>query len=89
MTKPGTLIGSSDGTTVSLSWGASSENPTSYTVEAGSSPGLSNLVNSDLGSATPSLVAPNVGRGLYYIRIRGKNNCGIGPASNEVLVVVP
>ncbi|MDO8632899.1 MAG: fibronectin type III domain-containing protein [Phycisphaerales bacterium] len=87
-TQPGTLIGSSLGTTVSLAWDASSGNPTSYIVEAGSGPGLSNLANSDLGSATPALVASNVSRGLCYIRIRGKNGCGVGPASNEVTVIV-
>ena len=74
---------------VSLVWAPASGGPTSYVIEAGSSRGQSNLVNSDLGSATPSLVAPNVGRGTYYVRVRGKNACGVGPASNEIIVVVP
>jgi hypothetical protein len=85
---PTTLMGSSSGTTVTLAWSPASGTPTTYIVEAGSAPGLSNLANSDLGSAVPSLVAPNVGRGLYYIRVRGKNACGVGPVSNEVTVIV-
>ncbi len=88
-TAPGTLAGSSSGGTIFLLWGAAAGNPTSYVVEAGSGPSLSNLAISDLGSLTPSLAAPNVSRGLYYIRIRGKNGCGVGPASNEVTVIVP
>jgi hypothetical protein len=85
---PTALIGSTSGRTVTLGWQPSSGNATSYVVEAGSAPGLSNLANSDLGSAAPSLIAPNVGPGVYYVRVRGKNACGVGPASNEIVVIV-
>jgi hypothetical protein len=87
-TAPTSLVGSAGGTTVSLAWTAPGGNPTSYIVEAGSGPGLSNLATSDTGSAVPSLAAPGVGRGVYYVRVRGKNACGIGPVSNEVVVIV-
>jgi hypothetical protein len=87
-TAPTMLVGSAGGNTVTLSWSAAAGNPTSYAVEGGSGPGLSNLANSDTGSATTSLTAPGVGRGIYYVRVRGKNTCGVGPASNEIVVIV-
>ena len=74
---------------VTLNWNPSGGNPTSYIVEAGSAMGLTNVANSDTGSTAPLLTAPGVGRGIYYIRVRGKNSCGIGPASNEIVVIVP
>jgi hypothetical protein len=74
--------------TVILAWSPSAGNPTSYVVEAGSSPGASNLANSDLGGPAPSLTATGVGPGVYYVRVRGKNACGLGGPSNEVVVVV-
>ena len=77
------------GGTVLLTWTAAPGTPTSYVVEAGSSPGGSNLATTDLGSTATSLTAPGVGRGTYYLRIRGRNACGLGTASNEVTFVVP
>jgi hypothetical protein len=85
---PSGFATSVSGSTVTLRWNAASGNPTTYVVEAGSAPGLSNLANSDLGSPATSYVASGVGRGTYYLRMRGRNTCGTGPASNEVLLVV-
>jgi predicted Zn-dependent protease len=79
---------SNSGGTVVLSWTASSGTPTTYIVEAGSSPGLANLANSDLGGPSTSLTALNVGRGTYYVRVRAKNACGVGAVSNEIVLVV-
>jgi hypothetical protein len=87
-TAPAALVGSATGSTVTLSWGAAGGAPTSYVVEAGSAPGLANLANSDTGSTGASLTAPGVGRGVYYVRVRAKNACGVGSASNEVVVTV-
>jgi len=84
----GLTVVSTSGGTVVLSWGAASGSPTTYIVEAGSAPGLSNLANSDLSGTSTTLTAPGVGAGTYYIRIRGKNACGTGAASNEVVAVV-
>jgi hypothetical protein len=87
---PGNLsIVSVSNGTVLLTWNGAAGSPTSYLVEAGSSPGGANLANSDLGSAATSLTATGVGRGLYYVRIRASNVCGLGPASNEVVLIVP
>jgi hypothetical protein len=88
-TAPANLTAVVSGSTVNLRWNGGGGNPASYIVEAGSSPGLSNLANSDTGSAVTSLTAPGVGRGVYYVRVRGKNGCGAGAASNEIVVVVP
>lgn len=87
---PGNLtVVSISGGTVVLAWNAASGGSTSYIVEAGSGPGATNLANSDLGSAATSLTATSVGRGTYYVRIRGQNLCGVGAASNELIVEVP
>ncbi|MBI3493165.1 MAG: right-handed parallel beta-helix repeat-containing protein [Acidobacteria bacterium] len=85
----GLALVSNSGGTVVLSWTAASDSPTSYVVEAGSATGASNLANVDLGSPATSLTATGVGGGTYFVRIRGKNACGTGAASNEILVVVP
>ncbi len=73
--------------TVVLTWSGAAGNPTSYVVEAGSAPGLSNLANSDLGLTT-TLTTTGVGVGAYYVRIRARTACGSGPASNEIILVV-
>ena len=87
-TAPSGLSATVSGSTVRLGWNPAGGNPTSYIVEAGSSPGLSNQANSDTGSAVASLTASGVGRGIYYVRIRAKNACGVGAVSNEIVVVV-
>jgi titin len=76
------------GGTVSFVWNAASGSPTSYVIEAGSSSGLANLANSDLGGARTSMTATGVGAGTYYVRVRAKNAFGIGGPSNEVVLVV-
>ncbi|MCX6553136.1 MAG: M12 family metallo-peptidase [Acidobacteria bacterium] len=86
---PVTLVASVAGRTVTLTWGPpAGASPTSYVLEAGSAPGLSDLVNTDTGSATPALVATDVAPGTYYVRVRARNAGGIGPVSNEVVVAV-
>lgn len=75
------------GTTVSLAW-TPSPGATSYVLEAGSSPGSSNLVNSDTGTSGTTFVATGVGSGTYYVRVRAKNVCSVSGASSESTVVV-
>jgi hypothetical protein len=91
-TSPGIPTGfthSVAGNTVTLSWDASVgvDPPTSYVVEAGSLPGLSNITVFDTGSAATGLSAsaPN---GVYYVRIRARNACGVSGASNERTIAV-
>jgi len=85
---PSGFLTSVNGSTVTLRWNEAAGNPTTYLVEAGSAPGLSNLASSDLGSPATSFVASGVGRGTYYVRLRGRNGCGTGPVSNETVLVV-
>jgi hypothetical protein len=85
---PGGLSFSVSGSTVTLLWNSSAGPITSYIVEAGSSTGLSNLANFDTASAATTLTATGVGTGTYYVRVRGRNACGLSGPSNEVAVVV-
>ena len=84
----GLAVTSSAGGVVVLTWTAASGSPTSYIVEAGSAPGLTNLANSDLGGSTASLRSTGVGEGTYYVRVRARTPCGVGAVSNEVVLNV-
>jgi len=79
-----------DGTTVNLTWTVPDEGaPTSYILEAGSAPGLSDLVRQDTGTAATTLAYANAPPGTYYVRVRAVNGLGAGVSSNEVVVTVP
>ena len=59
----------------------------SYILEIGSAPGLSNLANAPIGTATAlSIPATAVPAGSYYFRVRAQNTAGTSPASNEVVL---
>ncbi|MEZ5418615.1 MAG: fibronectin type III domain-containing protein [Vicinamibacterales bacterium] len=77
------------GSTVTFTWGAPSvgSGPFAYRLEAGTAPGLRDLA--DVTLAGPSLVVPGVPPGIYYVRVRAVGAGGIGPAGNEVTLVVP
>ena len=77
------------GSTVTLSWGAPSvgTGPFQYGVEAGSGTGLSNLAA--VTTTTAAFTATAVPAGTYYVRVRASGPGGTGPASNEIVVVVP
>jgi fibronectin type III domain protein len=83
----GLVVVFNTGGVVTLAWTAAAGAPTSYLVEAGSSPGLSDLANSDVGSAT-SFTATGVGAGTYYVRMKAKGPCGTSGPSNEIALVV-
>ena len=88
-TPPGNLERSVNGTTVILRWSAPpGSQPTSYVIEAGSTSGASNITVFDTGNAATGLTVNNVPPGTYFVRVRGKDAAGAGPASNEVTVVV-
>jgi hypothetical protein len=75
------------GGTVGLSWNAPFGNPSSYTLEAGSRFGTTDLTNSDLGSAATTRTLRGVAPATYYMRVRAKNACGISAPSNEIVVI--
>ena len=81
---PGGLSGSLSGTSVTLGWNASGGcAATSYSVEAGTSPGGQNVANTNVGGAT-SYTVGNVPVGTYYVRVRGHNAYGASGSSNEI-----
>jgi hypothetical protein len=85
---PAGLVASTGPGAVSLAWVAATGNAESYIIEAGTSPGQSNLAAFDTGVLDTHFSA-SVGAGTYYVRIRARNPSGAGGASNEVQVVVP
>jgi glucose/arabinose dehydrogenase len=86
---PASLEATKAGTTVSLTWsGPAGPAPVSYLIEVGTTAGGSEIGIFDTGgsitNATGTLAA-----GRYFIRVRARNTCGAGPASNEVVVDLP
>jgi hypothetical protein len=60
--------------------------PATYLIEAGSGAGLANLYNAPSGLATSVTVqAPP---GVFFVRIRSQNGCGISAPSNERVIAV-
>lgn len=76
------------GSTVTLDWqpGTGGGPVLSYQLEAGSAPGLADLLVDDVQGE--GLVVPGVPPGLYFVRVRGLNSSGLGPASLEAAVRV-
>jgi predicted phage tail protein len=87
---PPVLGAAVSGNLVSLTWTASTEGDPAlrYRIEAGLEPGATALVR-DTTDAGTGVTFPGVPPGTYYVRVRGINTRGIGPASNDVRVVVP
>lgn len=87
---PGTLTAVSSGSTVTLTWSApsSGDAPSTYVIEAGSAPGLSNLANFATGSTATTFSATGIGNGTYYVRVRAQNGAGVSGTSNEATLVV-
>jgi hypothetical protein len=84
---PAALTNTVTGFTVSLTWNAS-PGAASYVLEAGSTIGASNLAVLDTANVNPQFVAPGVGAGIYFVRIRARNTCGTSSPSNETIVRV-
>ena len=82
---PAALAGTASGSTVTLDW----EDPgdtTAFEVEYGFAPGQH--VGVLRVGPTSQLAIPGVPPGTYYVRVRGRNEVGGSPPSNEVRVVV-
>jgi hypothetical protein len=78
-----------DGNRVQLSWARGVRGiPTSYVVEAGTAPGLSDVAVFDVGAQTGVIIAP-VPAGRYFVRVRAANLDGPGAPSSEVTIEVP
>ncbi len=73
------------GQTVTLSW-TDPGDTTHFEVEAGSAPGLRDLLVT--ARAGTSFIAAGVPPGTYYVRVRAGNEIGRSAPSNELRVVV-
>jgi hypothetical protein len=86
---PTNLTAQTDSTNVTLSWTPpTSGQITDYVVEAGSSPGASNLAIVRTGSTQPSVSFGGVPPGVYYVRVRAADAISPGAPSNEIQLVV-
>src|SRR5439155_713330 len=85
---PTALVAAVDHSSVSLTWTEpASGTPNQYTVETGNAPGSTYLGTADTGNAKTSF-AKTLAPGVYYMRVRAANGCGVGQTSNEVRVEV-
>ena len=84
---PANLTSTVSGQNVTLRW-SPAVSSSSYILEAGSAPGLRDLVYVGTGSDAPEFHASGVGAGTYYVRVRAWSAGGVGAASNEVAVIV-
>jgi hypothetical protein len=75
---------------VTVQWVAAAPGPnaaTSYVVEVGDAPGITNLSEFDTGETALSTVQP-AAVGTYYVRVRSVNACGKSAPSPEPVVTV-
>ena len=87
---PLSLSAAVNGNLVALSWSppASGGPVISYLVDAGTAPGVTNLVTFNTGNTLTSLTVPGVPNGTYYVRVRAVDGSGASLPSNEVTVLV-
>src|SRR5216683_1150420 len=57
---------------------------TDYIVEAGTAAGATDVVAAPVGAVTS--IGTGAAPGVYFVRIRARNNCGTSAVSNEVIV---
>lgn len=86
---PTGLVASFAGRTITLTWTAptSGDPVTTYLLEAGTGPGLANILVVPIGAGT-SFVAPGVPDGTFWLRVRGTNGAGAGTPSESLGVVM-
>jgi hypothetical protein len=78
------------GTLVGIDWGPplNGAEPRAYLLEAGTSPGASDITRGLPTGADTSYAVDGVPPGTYYLRVRAVSAGGVGPASEEVELVV-
>ena len=86
---PTSLTATSSGSNLTLTWNAPSTGDpvTSYSIEAGSASGVTNLANLPTGNSATTFSTGGVPNGTYFVRVRASNGTGISPPSNEVVLV--
>lgn len=81
------------GTIAVLTWtappldGAVEDRPTSYVIEAGTSPGATDVANVSVGNVTT--ISADVPMGTYYVRVRAVNELGDSEPTADLLLVAP
>gem|GEM_PF-1375014 len=79
-----------NGSQVAIEWGPPlhGADPRFYVIDVGASPGTSTIANGFPVGADTFFDASGVPPGTYYVRIRAVSAGGVGPASDEVELVV-
>lgn len=72
--------------TATLSWLSGGSTDT-FVVEAGSSPGATDVGVFSVGAATSA--SGTLGAGRYFVRVKGASDAGASPASSEAILDVP
>lgn len=88
--RPIELTHTKSGDVVTLAWKppTGGDMPTTYVIEAGSTPGQNNQ-GTFITPGTASSFQRQAPAGTYHVRLYARNACGSSPASNEVVVTVP
>jgi hypothetical protein len=86
---PTNLAFNKSGTNLTLTWSPGAL-ATTYRLQAGTGPGLSNAFDGNLGGATAQTFnVAGIPAGVYYVRVLSVNACGSSGPSNEVAVPLP
>jgi hypothetical protein len=89
---PTALSATVAGRTLTFTWtapaGPAQNAPTRYLFEAGVT-ATTTFQTLNTGSAATSFVQVSQVAGTFFVRVRGVNNCGTGPVSNTIQVIVP
>jgi subtilisin len=87
---PRSLRADVNGQSVTLTWNVATDSapPTSFIVEAGSLPGLTNFGTFETGTFTLATTVNDVQPGTYWVRVRARNAHGVSEPSNEVRIDV-
>ena len=91
-TAPQNFAAAASGSIVTMTWtppvNAAIAPVATYTVEAGSTEGVSNLAHFPIGNTQTMYVSPPVPNGSYWVRVRAQGAGGVGPPTPDVRVVV-
>ena len=85
---PTSLAAAVNGSTVNITWAAPASGgaPTSYRLEAGTAPGLTNITT--FPTTTTSLAVGGVPVGQYFVRVRAVNDVGVSAATTDLTINV-